>query len=58
MIRDVVLHLLNEQPLLIDVFDPPTPSDTALVGSATASAGSDASALKTASVLCGDTRLA
>ena len=32
MIRDVVLHLLNEQPLLIDVFDTPTPSDTALVG--------------------------
>ena len=32
MIRNVVLHLLNEQPLLIDVFATPTPSDTALVG--------------------------
>ena len=32
MIRGVVLHLLNEQPLLIDVFDLPAPSDTALVG--------------------------
>ena len=32
MIRDAVLHLLNEQPLLIDVFEAPSPSDTVLVG--------------------------
>ena len=32
MIRDAVLHLINEQPLLIDIFDAPSPSDTVLVG--------------------------
>ena len=32
MIRDAVLHLINEQPLLIDVFEPPSPGDTVLVG--------------------------
>ena len=31
MIRDVVLHLTNEQPLLVDVFEAPLPSDTVLV---------------------------
>jgi hypothetical protein len=31
VIRDAVLHLLNEQPLLVDVFETPVPSDTVLV---------------------------
>ncbi len=31
MIRDAVLHLTNEQPLLVDVFETPLPSDTVLV---------------------------
>jgi hypothetical protein len=32
MIRNVVLHLHNEQPLRIDLFETPSPSDTILVG--------------------------
>lgn len=32
MIRDAVLHLVNEQPLLIDLFDAPSPGDAVLVG--------------------------
>jgi hypothetical protein len=32
VIRDAVLHLTNEQPLLIDIFETPSPSDTVLVG--------------------------
>lgn len=32
MIRDAVLHLINEQPLLIDLFEAPSPGDTVLVG--------------------------
>ena len=31
MIRDAVLHLTNEQPLLVDVFETPLPADTVLV---------------------------
>jgi hypothetical protein len=31
MIRDAVLHLLGEQPLLVDLFEEPTPSHTAIV---------------------------
>jgi hypothetical protein len=31
VIHDAVLHLLNEQPLLIDIFETPSPSDTVLV---------------------------
>ena len=31
MIRDAVLHLQNEQPLLVDIFEIPSPSDTVLV---------------------------
>ena len=31
MIRDAVLHLLNEQPLLVDVFETPLPGDSVLV---------------------------
>lgn len=31
MIRDVVLHITNEQPLLADLFDRPAPGDTLLV---------------------------
>ena len=31
MIRDAVLHLLNEQPLLVDIFETPLPGDTVLV---------------------------
>ncbi len=31
MIRDAVLHLLNEQPLLVDLPEAPTPSDLVLV---------------------------
>jgi hypothetical protein len=31
VIRDAVLHLLNEQPLLVDVFEKPLPSDSVLV---------------------------
>jgi hypothetical protein len=30
-IRNAVLHLTNEQPLLIDLFDPPAPGDTGVV---------------------------
>ena len=30
MIRDAVLHILNEQPLLADLLSPPGPSDTIL----------------------------
>ena len=32
MIRDAVLHLINEQPLLIDIFEAPSPGDSVLVG--------------------------
>ena len=32
MIRDAVLHLINEQPLLIDLFEAPSPGDSVLVG--------------------------
>ncbi len=32
MIRNVILHLHNEQPLRIDLFETPSPSDTILVG--------------------------
>jgi hypothetical protein len=32
MIRNVILHLHNEQPLRIDLFETPSPSDTVLVG--------------------------
>lgn len=32
MIRNAVLHLINEQPLLIDIFATPSPTDTILVG--------------------------
>jgi hypothetical protein len=28
VIRDAVLHLQNEQPLLVDIFEIPSPSDT------------------------------
>jgi hypothetical protein len=31
VIHDAVLHLLNEQPLLVDVFEKPSPSDNVLV---------------------------
>jgi hypothetical protein len=31
VIRDVVLHINNEQPLLADLFDRPAPGDTLLV---------------------------
>jgi hypothetical protein len=31
LIRDVVLHINNEQPLLADLFDRPAPGDTLLV---------------------------
>ena len=31
MIRDAVLHLQNEQPLLVDIFETPSPSDIVLV---------------------------
>ena len=30
MIRDVILHLNNEQPLLADLFEPPSPGDVGL----------------------------
>jgi hypothetical protein len=32
VIHDAVLHLVNEQPLLIDMFETPSPGDTVLVG--------------------------
>jgi hypothetical protein len=32
VIRDAVLHLINEQPLLIDLFEAPSPGDAVLVG--------------------------
>jgi hypothetical protein len=28
VIRDAVLHLQNERPLLVDIFEIPSPSDT------------------------------
>lgn len=31
MIRNVVIHLTNEQPLLADLFDAPKPTDTQLL---------------------------
>jgi len=31
VIHDAVLHLLNEQPLLVDIFETPSPSDIVLV---------------------------
>ena len=31
MIRNVVVHLLSEQPVTVDLFDMPTPSDAGLV---------------------------
>ena len=30
MIRDVILHLNNEQPLLADLYEPPSPGDVGL----------------------------
>ena len=30
MIRNVILHLNNEQPLLADLFEPPSPADVGL----------------------------
>ena len=30
MIRDAIIHLNNEQPLLADLFDPPAPGDVGL----------------------------
>jgi hypothetical protein len=30
MIRDAVLHIMNEQPLLADLFEPPSPGDVGL----------------------------
>jgi hypothetical protein len=36
VIHDAVLHLQNEQPLLVDIFEMPSPSDTVLVCSAAA----------------------
>ena len=30
MIQNVILHLSNEQPLLADLFDPPSPADVGL----------------------------
>jgi hypothetical protein len=30
MIRDVILHLNNEQPMLADLFEPPSPGDVGL----------------------------
>jgi len=32
MIRNAILHLHNEQPLRLDLFETPSPSDTVLVG--------------------------
>jgi hypothetical protein len=31
VIRNAVIHLTNEQPLLADLFDPPSPGDTGIV---------------------------
>ena len=31
MIKDAVLHLLNEQPLVVDLFDPPSTHDSGLL---------------------------
>ena len=31
MIRNVVIHITNEQPLLADLFEMPTPTDVSLV---------------------------
>jgi hypothetical protein len=31
VIHDAVLHLHNEQPLLVDIFETPSPTDTVLV---------------------------
>ena len=30
MIRNAVLHLMNEQPMLADLFEPPSPGDVGL----------------------------
>ena len=30
MIRNVILHLNNEQPLLADLYEPPSPGDVGL----------------------------
>ena len=30
MIRNVILHLINEQPLLADLYEPPVPGDAGL----------------------------
>jgi hypothetical protein len=30
MIRNAVLHLLNEQPMLVDLFEAPSPGDVGL----------------------------
>jgi hypothetical protein len=30
VIRDAVLHIMNEQPLLADLFEPPSPGDVGL----------------------------
>ena len=32
MIRDVVLHLIDDQPILVDLFAMPTPLDNAVLG--------------------------
>ncbi len=31
VIRNAILHLTNEQPLLVDLFEPPRPDDVSLV---------------------------
>jgi hypothetical protein len=31
MLRDVVVHILNEQPIVVDLASEPTPSDVALI---------------------------
>jgi hypothetical protein len=31
MLRDVVVHILNEQPIVVDLVSEPTPSDVALI---------------------------
>lgn len=31
MIRNAVIHIVNEQPLLADLFDTPTPADAGLI---------------------------
>lgn len=32
MIRDAVLHLIDDQPILVDLFEMPTPRDNAVLG--------------------------